>query len=466
MRRLVAALLFLMLVNEGDPTTLYAKPAPAGFSPTGFAPFGWVQEILFDPLPFKVRPFDLIMLGVLIFASTRKSGKGAVVRPMRNALFLAIGTVVLWFVYGIATGGDARAASWQIYLMVSAILFAFTVSKIFTTPAHYESLTRVIIAAGIYRAVLCWYFFFAYVNSGHFETRPEYVTTHDDSVVWVISILAILIHILNKRDRGTMVRAVLTIALFLGAIQWNTRRLAWVSLVMGLVTAFFLLPKGKVKQRVTRGVLFAAPVLAIYVAVGWGRPEKIFAPLQSLASVSTQEDRSTKARNAENLGLVATVRQAGSLAGTGWGHGYIELTNKYSIASMELWPYIPHNSVLGLLAYTGVLGFVGYWLAFPTAVFLNARLAKLGKTEQVRNVGFACSTAMIVCGNQMYGDMGIFSLRTMYLLATTYAVAMRLPIVSGVWQGPAGPSAGPPRAHVATLGPEPEVRNGSAVSGA
>ena len=40
---------------------------------------------------------------------------------------------------------------------------------------------------------------------------------------------------------------------------------------------------------------------------------------------------------------------------------------------MELWPYVPHNSILGLLAYTGILGFAGYWLAFPTAVFLNAR---------------------------------------------------------------------------------------------
>jgi ABC-type multidrug transport system permease subunit len=78
----------------------------------------------------------------------------------------------------------------------------------------------------------------------------------------------------------------------------------------------------------------------------------------------------------------------------------------------------------------------------------------MGNTEQVRNVGFACSATMIVCGNQMYGDMGIFSLRTMYLLATTYAVALRLPIVGGVWQAP-------PRAASTPLPPAARVVEGN-----
>jgi hypothetical protein len=444
-RRILAGLMFLMLVNEGDATTLYAKPAPAGFRLAGVAPFGWVQSLLFDPLPIKVRLFDILML-VMLFAA-KKPTSGDRVKPMRNALFLSLGTVVIWFGYGMARGGDARAASWQTYLLLSAILLVFTVATIFVTPEHYESLTRTVIAAGLYRAAMCWYFYWGYIVGDHFETRPDYVTTHDDSVVWVVSIIAILVHALSKRNTATTLRAVLLNLFLLGAIQWNARRVAWVSLVMGLLTLFFLLPKSHVHARVKRACLISAPVLALYVAIGWGRSERIFAPLKALASVTTQEDRSTKARNAENLGLVATVRQAGSLAGTGWGHGYVELTNRYSIAkSMELWSYVPHNGVLGLLAYTGILGFAGYWLAFPTAAFLNARLAKLGNTEQARSAGLVSSTLMIVCGNQIYGDMGIFSLRTMYLLAMSYAVAMRLPPRGGVWPGAPAPSSARPAA--------------------
>jgi hypothetical protein len=374
------------------------------------------------------------MLVLLAIASSRKAAKAPRVGPMKNALFLVLATVFVFFAYGVATGGDARAASWQIYLIVSSVLFAFVVSALFVTPEHYESLMKVVIAAGAYRAVMCWYFANVVLPTVTFDTRPEYVTAHDDSVVWVVCILAVLVHALTKRKAKSTLAALLLTGLFVGAIQFNTRRLAWVSLIMGLVTAYFLLPTGRVKTVVKRAVMIAAPIVAIYTAVGWGRTDKIFAPLQSIASVSTQEDRSTKARNAENLGLIATVKQANALTGTGWGHGYVELTNKYSIAkSMELWPYVPHNSVLGLLAYTGILGFAGVWLAFPTAAFLNARLAKLGGTPQLRNVGFVASTAMIVCGNQMYGDMGIFSLRNMYLLALTYAVALRMPMVAGTW---------------------------------
>jgi hypothetical protein len=443
-RRLVAALLFLMLVNEGDPTSTYPRAAPEGFASFAFAPFGWVQSILFDPLPIKVRPFDLVMLVILVLASSKAAGKARKVAPMRSALLLAVATVVVWFVYGIATGGDARAASWQVYLLLASILAAFTIATVFVTHAHYELLAKTVIAAGVYRAVMCWIYYFGFVW-GHGPPAHEYITAHDDSVVWVISIIAVARYALSKRSTWTTVRALVLSVLLLGAIQWNNRRLAWVSLVMGLVVAFFLLPRSKVRQRVVRMVMIAAPIVGIYVAVGWGRTERIFAPLASLASVSTQEDQSTKARNVENLGLIETVHQAGAFAGTGWGHPYVEVSNKYSIARfMELWQYVPHNSILGLLAYTGMLGFAGYWLPFPTAVFLNSRIAKMAVEEPIRNVGFVSSTAMIVCASQMYGDMGAFSLRTMYLLATCYAVALRMPLVAKVWGLPQRKGAPPP----------------------
>src|SRR5262249_40685194 len=262
-RRVLACLMFLMLVNEGDPTTLYAKPAPDGLSPTGFAPFGWVQALLFEPLPIKVRPFDILMLMMLLAA--KKSTRVGGVKPMRNALLLSLGTVVLWFLYGMARGGDARAASWQTYLLLSAILFAFTVATIFVTPEHYVSLARTVIAAGLYRAAMCWYFYLGYMAGAHFDIRPQDLTTHHDSVVWVVSVIAILVHALHKRRAATTLHAVLLNLFLLGAIQWNTRRLAWVSLIMGLVTLFFLLPKGAIRARVKRATWVAAPVIAIYV---------------------------------------------------------------------------------------------------------------------------------------------------------------------------------------------------------
>jgi hypothetical protein len=138
----------------------------------------------------------------------------------------------------------------------------------------------------------------------------------------------------------------------------------------------------------------------------------------------------------ENLGLIATGNASSMLVGTGWGHGYIEVSNKYAIYGFELWRFVPHNSILGLLAFSGAFGFIGFWLPFPTAMFLNARVARLGNTPASRTMGLVAAAQMLVCANQMYGDMGDFSYRTMYVLAGSYALAMRLPPLAGVWTEP------------------------------
>jgi len=176
------------------------------------------------------------------------------------------------------------------------------------------------------------------------------------------------------------------------------------------------------------------PLLAIYAAVGWGRTEKIFKPLQSLSSVSSKPDASTLARNVENLSLIATANYSSGVMGTGWGHKYVELSNKYTIAgAMELWQYVPHNSVLGLLGFTGFLGMLGFWMVFPVAIFVLARTARLAQDPRTRSVGLVGVMATIACLNQMFGDMGIFSWVNMYFLSMIWGAALRVPAESGAW---------------------------------
>jgi len=184
------------------------------------------------------------------------------------------------------------------------------------------------------------------------------------------------------------------------------------------------------------------PLIVLYVVVGWGRQNPIFLPLRSFATVSTQEDGSTLARNAENLGLIATANTNGFAFGSGWGRPYIYLTMKYDIsASFELWQYVPHNSILGILAFTGLFGAAVFWTMIATAVFLNVRVAKLATDQLSRSVGVIGAAQVVVCLNQLYGDMGIFFFKPMYFLAISFAMAMRLPLVANVWGTPAKPTA-------------------------
>ncbi|MGH7270535.1 MAG: hypothetical protein ACREJ3_08905, partial [Polyangiaceae bacterium] len=264
-RRLIALLLFLVLAD--DATTVYR--AYMG------APLAWVEPLLVDALPIKLRLFDVLMLGILVFSSGRRDARGPRTPPMRNALFLVVGTLVTWFAYGMLRGGDARCASWQTYLMLSMVLTAFTIAANFHTAEHYALLAKTLIAVAVYRGVMCWIFYFAYIQPGSVYPVPIDLTTHHDTVIWVTAIIILIVNALDARSLRITLRNLAGILFFVGAIQFNTRRLAWVSLIMALIVTYFLLPHGAVRRRAKRVVVGMVPVLLLYTVVGWGRKEKI-----------------------------------------------------------------------------------------------------------------------------------------------------------------------------------------------
>jgi hypothetical protein len=412
----------------------FVADAEAFYAHHWVAPFAWAHTILFEPLPYKIRPFDHITALCLFLALRSSDGRGPRVPAMRNALLLAVITIVVCFLYGLVRGGSAWAASWQVYLMLSGVLFSFSVAAAFRTPEHYVLLGKAIMAAAAYRAMMCWLFFLFYVQTQRIDPPPEMLTTHDDTVLWVVSMLVLLVRIFGSSRVVDQLKYGLFFLFLAGAVLWNQRRLAWVSLAMGVVVVLALIPPGRLLRRIKRVALVVAPILVLYVAIGWGRTERVFTPLRAFATVTVEEDASVKARNAENLGLIATSNTGGMWMGTGWGHPYIELSNKYSIADLfPQWQYVPHNSILGLLAYTGVLGFCGYWLAFPSAMFLNARMARMAAAPLARELGLIGAAQLVVCANQFYGDMGIYFLKPIYMLSLSYALALRLPILTGVW---------------------------------
>ena len=420
MRRVLNLLFFVMLVNEGSDNCLYGKAM--------FSPFFWVEGFFFKPI-LSVRPFDLVLLGILLFGSLGKKRGAKMVRPMRTALFVAASAVMLALVYGLARGGDARAAGWQSYLMFTTVLATFTFAAVNTKAEHFIAIMNVTVYASVYRAIMgiCFYVFF--VRVGAITPRPEYVTTHEDSVLWAVSIAFLLVRVLETPSLRAKLTAWLVIPLLVVAIQLNNRRLAWITLGGELIVLYVMIPESAVKRRVKRAALIAVPLIALYALVGWGRTEGIFRPLQAFQSVSSAEDNSTKARVVENLGLIATANQSSWLMGTGWGHKYVEISNQYQIYMFELWPYIPHNGVLGLLAYTGMVGFFGYWMTLPIGVYLLARTGKLAARPADRLVGLVGVMQIVACANQWYGDMGYFHVLSMYILASCFAAALRLPVV-------------------------------------
>jgi hypothetical protein len=437
---LVGFLLFLV----------YAEDVAANYSHHMAAPLAWLHPYLIEPTLIKLRGVDILMLFILLGS---KPPKPAYAKPMKNAVLTALWTTVFFLVWGMIRGGEFRFASWQVYLIMSTVLVTFTVAAACKTPRDFVTLAKWLLAVAIYRGVMCWISYFTWAK-GTIGESGEYLTSHADSIVWVTSIMIVMVDMIDSRGFLPKLRGLVLILFFLGAIQFNSRRLAWVSLIMGLVMFYVLYPEGKQKKGIRRFLLALTPLILVYVGVGWGRPEKIFLPLASFSSVSTKEDSSTLARNAENLSLIFTANTNNRLLGSGWGHPYLYLTLKYDISGFELWRYVPHNSILGVLAFTGIVGFTGFWLAIPTSVFLNTRIARLARDPVARKVGLIGVAQLIVCCNQLYGDMGIFDPPAMYTIAVSYAIAMRLSTRTGVW-GP-GLRPAPARAPArATAAPQP-----------
>ncbi len=432
-------------VLGGTLALLFMGDAGAPYAESWFGPMGWVQPLLFQATPWEIHIFDHVSIICLLIALGRKEGKGPRVKAMRGALLLAGGALLAWLFYGSARGGQVWQGGWQIYLPLSGIIFAFAVAAVFRTPEDFALLGKMILAAAAYRAVMCWFFYFLYVRPLVLHPAPEYCTSHDDTVLWVVCMIILLLRFLSATSPGARLRALLFFIFLAGAVLFNQRRIAWVSLGMGMAVTFWLLPAGRVKRRAKQALRFVLPVVLLYVVVGWGRSEKIFKPLQSFATVSTQEDESTKYRNMENLGLITTSVSSSLLMGTGWGHEFIVVSGKTDLSRTQfvLWRYFPHNSVLGLLAFTGVLGFFAYFLPFPTAMYLNARIARFATSPLARQIGIVSAVQLVVCANQYYGDMGITYPRSVYMLSLSYAVALRLPILLGVYPGGAAAAVKP-----------------------
>ena len=118
-------------------------------------------------------------------------------------------------------------------------------------------------------------------------------------------------------------------------------------------------------------------------------------------------DGSTKWRDVENADLVFTFKQA-PILGTGFGSPFDEIQKLPGDLKgvYELEPYIPHNSVLGLWAFGGLLGFGLLWLIYPVGVFFAVRAYRWSRNPTELITSLAAAAALICYLVQGYGDLG------------------------------------------------------------
>jgi hypothetical protein len=152
----------------------------------------------------------------------------------------------------------------------------------------------------------------------------------------------------------------------------------------------------------------------------------VFAPLKALATTGSDSDPSSLARLEEVRNLLYTFSASHSpVLGTGWGVPYQKITSVYANFGPEFWQYayLPHNSVLGLATFSGLLGLTVTWLVIPMSAFLAMRSYRSANGFSERVGALAALTVLPAYGAQCYGDIGLQSLTCALIFGLALAVS-------------------------------------------
>jgi hypothetical protein len=331
---------------------------------------------------------------------------------------------------GLARGAPVAAWKLHAYLQVPLLAALFLVA--FRGPRDHRLLGRVVVLAAAVKALLA-----LWVQR---VAAPEltggklaYATNHGDSILFAVAAVVLLGAVLDGRDPRRFRVLVPCLLLVLAGMHENNRRTAWVMMELGVVAAYLVSGPHRWKRAVTRLALGAAPLLALYLAVGWNRDGALFAPLQAFRSLDASVDSSTRWRDIENWNLAMSMREH-PLLGIGLGGQYTEFAHGDDISSVfteyRAWP---HNSVLGLLLFAGPFGFTAMWALAALAVFLAVRSHRRSGVPDDRVAALGCVAAVIACAVLAFGDTGAHFVQYRALLALAVAVSAKLAVATGAW---------------------------------
>ncbi len=355
-------------------------------------------------------------------------------RPLVMALLLILATITWMYIWGVARGGDGRPAKWQLQKLLLMPMFVLLFNVSIKGPEDFKLLGRIIIGAAFTKAFLGAFFIV-------FIVRPqglysEYATTHSDTMLYVTG-LAIALATWTEEPTWKNFRRMLVVGgiIFMG-MSYNDRRLSYASFDQAVIAMFLISPWTRVKRYLTRAGIALAPLILAYIVIGWANPTGFFSPVNTIKSMIVGEHNDTGEmdyRDVENFNLISTW-QHNPILGSGYGHGFEEVMKLADISHLfEDYLYHPHNSVLGLLAFGGVVGFTGVWLFVAVTVFFAVRSYHRAHVPQWRAWAMVVVAIVFAYINQCFGDMGITSWYAMILMALSVTIAGKLATLTGAW---------------------------------
>lgn len=404
--------------------------------PANVAWFGTIKE--FAGVPGASLPLFFFATIALLYRAMK--GPKAIdwtppPRFAKNALYVFLSAIVILCVLGAVRGGSIEGSFRQtvhlLQLPIVALLFLYALR----IPDDLAAIGTAFVATAVVRSFLVmWVYFGVCMPAGITDHpgKPEWCTTHSDSVLFVTSIIILLTHALEQRRRKTTLRALGLGAVILFAMVLNNRRLAFVSLAAAPMVIYLALKPSKRKRRVTLAMAIAVPLLMGYVLVGSeiNSNSPLLKPAKLVTSVLDQKDTSSISRDIENENLIYTLR-LDPVVTKGFGHDYEFSPNNPPVDLSDVFKnyrLIAHNGVLWLWSIAGVFGFAAIWMVYPLASTLAMRGYRAADSPLERSAALTALGTVAVCVIQIWGDQGFSSYMTLITFGVAFAVAARLAV--------------------------------------
>ncbi|MFL5246762.1 MAG: O-antigen ligase family protein [Myxococcales bacterium] len=377
----------------------------------------------------------LILVAVLRRATgsrVDREGQIETAWPLAVAGMISLAGTGFEWAYGVSRGGSTQDSLWQVQKIAYVPILFFLFQAAVRGPSDSKRLLRGIVWAALIRAGAAVYI------AATFPVPPggelAVATTHADSVVFASAFAIVLASLWEGEVPGHSVRSWLALAVLAAGMAANNRRLVWVEVIGIVVTYALLSRRTRFQRNLIRALILMLPLLVPYVAVGWHSDAGIFKPVRVIRSITDSDsDGSTKWRDFENWNLVYTVADH-PLLGSGFGHEYVERWKLPDISgSYKQYRYMPHNSVLGLWASVGVVGFCLIWTQVVAGVFLAARCYRFAHTPAHKALALAALGIIVAYVNQCYGDIGINAWAGVFMLVPALVSVGKLAVVTGAW---------------------------------
>ena len=375
--------------------------------------------------PLVVNPVEVVLVGMVgIWALRAASTREWHLRPIPH-LDVAIpflGVLLFYTFYGLARGGDLKAALWEIRALYYLCAAYFLATQLIRTRRHISiCLWIIIIGISIKGLQGCWRFF---VELGGDIGGAPAITSHEDALFMVTAFVLMSSLFLQgcwKRSESIVLACAFPTT-FLTFIL-TQRRIAYGVLVLSLLIVFALLSRAR-KKLALKLALPLLPLLLLYTAVFWNSSSTAALPIRQTRSIfeeGEKEDTSNTYRKIENFNLEQTIRQ--NPLGLGFGKRYLMLIPLPKV-DFPLWDYIPHNCIYWMWAKTGFAGFIIFWLFFATVAVQTIVDYRHEDNPFYRAVCLMVVTFIIGQLAVAYYDLQITFYRNMIYLG----IAMALPV--------------------------------------